>query len=776
MPVRLLPDNKGYTIEFDWPHQTFSAIWQEGGSLLVFFQNPASFSLPQITSAHESWFKGPFQTLTPQVLSIPLAPGILVGAWKRDMRWYIRLRKSEKSSFERYAPHPMPKYLLTEFEGETTLVLPGTAHGDLFTHTINKVPYWIWVSDSKSFEYRMDTLDFDLKPTVLGCVIQQKSNTLQIQRGENELKITSPKGLLLSPEGDKTRKRDQIINPLYDFKKWAGDPTKPWLEREKQLEDHILQGYQTGNFTPLFNMAEFYIGTGFYKEALGTLKAMKERNPNLSEDLRYISLMAVASYLDGRYHDAVQYFISPLLEQEAEASIWLESAKVADETNPSHQKNYDSITNNLEFIKSYPSSIKNQLLLTGLESAASLRLPHVTFICSLDIPALTLQDQALVHFYQGDTHRQIHNTDEAIKSFEQAMIPHGKARLKAHLELMQMQLLTGEVKTEKAIELMELRRFEWRGDKTEIEYIAKLAELYLEQKRWRLAFDLLERLVHDFPGYNVSRYEDILRKNYKQIFMDQKHVPDPLEALSLHREFSEWAPSGDENDKTLQGLASRMLELNLLGPAISIIEEALKKRPSGELQNTLGFLYLLDHKPEKALELTNAPGETPEITIERRKIRAHALGGLGKLQELKELLKGDSSEEAQKILSVFSWNNGDWAGAGEAFLNLLGMKDHENDLNMIHDYAVTLYMQDNKAALQALKEKYGGLFKESPQKISFDLLTSSHEKSYSAAKPVAQQYASLQKPDEFMNEFREEITSKGLSIKKKRPRKDAPKK
>src|SRR5215469_6250614 len=98
-----------------------------------------------------------------------------------------------------------------------------------------------------------------------------------------------------------------------------------------------------------------------------------------------------------------------------------------------------------------------------------------------------------------------------------------------------------------------------------------------------------------------------MRTAFVNLFLKgQADKMPPVEALSLFYDFIDLTPIGPNGDEMIRRMADRLVAVDLLEPAASLLEYQVTKRLDGiaraQVATRLAMIDLLDHKPREALE------------------------------------------------------------------------------------------------------------------------------------------------------------------------------
>jgi hypothetical protein len=213
---------------------------------------------------------------------------------------------------------------------------------------------------------------------------------------------------------------------------------------------------------------------------------------------------------------------------------------------------------------------------------------------------------------------------------------------RAKLAEIELRLDKNEMAPQDAIDQLERLRFAWRGDDFELNLLDRLGRLYTATGDYRTGLNTLRQAVTYFDKTPRTRkLSDLMTNAFRDLFLDGKaDAMPPLEALSLYYDFRELTPLGADGDNMIRRLADRLVSVDLLERAAALLEHQVRYRLEGVAQADvavrLAMIYLLDHKPEKALAVIRATRQTimpGDVEARRRRLEARALIDLARYEE-----------------------------------------------------------------------------------------------------------------------------------------------
>lgn len=145
------------------------------------------------------------------------------------------------------------------------------------------------------------------------------------------------------------------------------------------------------------------------------------------------------------------------------------------------------------------------------------------------------------------------------------------------------------------------------------------------------------RLMVYYPGSDSGRRAmEKGRKTLDQLLRSQESMP-AFELAALVYQYIDWLEPGDEGDAQIRMLASRLVDLDLIGEAAELLDHQIRHRLTGAERAKravdLAALYLKDKREKDAIRIlkdTRQTGLAPTVQHARRHVEARALWALGK--------------------------------------------------------------------------------------------------------------------------------------------------
>jgi hypothetical protein len=165
------------------------------------------------------------------------------------------------------------------------------------------------------------------------------------------------------------------------------------------------------------------------------------------------------------------------------------------------------------------------------------------------------------------------------------------------------------------------------------------------------------------------------------------------------------------------------VDVDLLPQAAELLKYQADNRLDGvaraQVATDLAVIYLMDRKPEQAIQALNASRTTvlPQPLIaERRLVEARAWTALGRFDSALEILDKDASKDAQDLRAEITWKQKDWAAAGPLYEKALGERwktptplTSEEEGRLLRA-GVAYSLAGDAAALARLQQRYQGFY------------------------------------------------------------------
>ena len=535
-----------------------------------------------------------------------------------------------------------------------------------------------------------DLVQLNVLQSAQGMAIESHTDDLNLAFNGDIVTVSTPKGLALSPSDERMARAEAMGVPQAAAlpgligADWSDPGPSGFVARYDALQAEVADEDGKGQSGPSgahMGFARFLVGMGLDFEAIGVLDGALKVHPGLGGDAEFRALRGMARAMARRYKEAETDLSAQPLDDNAPANLW-RGYVLAKTSQWADAKK--AFTVGSKALAQFPavwrqrfarSAAKTALALGDTAGARSWINYALANLGDPDEDALTKLVDAQVQEQQGDGLGALARYQALETS------PRDDVSGPALMHATQIQLLRGAITPVQAEDAYDSLRFRWRGGAFELENIRALGQLYLSQGRYREALEAFRSEGKNLPDLpEAVQLQADLNQAFRSLFLDgQADGLQPVQALALFYDFKELTPVGADGDAMVRRLTRRLVDVDLLPQAEALLKYQVDNRldgvPKAEVATDLAVIYLMDKKPEDALDAINASRTTAlpnQLNLQRRIVTARALTGLGQFDTALEMLGADNSADATDARSEIVWRQKNWPAAGAIFEKMLG--------------------------------------------------------------------------------------------------------
>jgi tetratricopeptide (TPR) repeat protein len=519
-------------------------------------------------------------------------------------------------------------------------------------------------------------LEASLPETYHGLVITPRAEDLDLRRSVDGFVLVRPTGMALSSPDDAIASAGLASSApgFVDHKAWRLGPSADFTKNLYRLRLAASQesGDANAGVQKRLDLARFLIAWDLGPEAAGVLTQLKAAVPTMDRAAEFVALEGITRVLMDRGKEGLELLSQPEVADDPATQLWAGLAAMQ-QGNP-EEALLRFGRGETALAKFWPQQQAVFLLAkakaalavgnneqaglfasraAGLATDAPTKV-RAEFVGACAAAKTGKLEAALAGFAELET-----SGDREIASrsaFERAVIG----------------FESGKASLPDTIRALDALRYAWRGDDLEIEVLRRLGGLYISGGDIRSGLTTMASatsLRPDLPAARLLR--DALFKQFKYLFLEggADGMP-PVQALALFYDFKDLAPIGPEGDRMVRGLADRLVALDLLPQATQLLQHQVDKRLEGfakaQVATDLAAIYLMDHRPEPALQAIWNSRVTmlPEaLNAQRRLIEAAALAELGRTDHALEIVEFDTGPDASRLRAELYMRAGDWTKA-----------------------------------------------------------------------------------------------------------------
>lgn len=687
-------------LHFPWKAPLGAAAFRRGEAAWMVFDTPAKLDVSQ-APAQTSMFKGLKVINGPGFVAVRVASPATaqIKAWADGATWTLALGPGvQKLAIPVKAerdPDSLAPGLRANVSGATkTLWLDDPVVGD-------KIAVVTALGPSKGVPGRRSYVDFALLPSAQGLAMEPAGPDLQLAIEGEWVKIGRPKGLSLSTvvaaagRGVKPAAQAAMGLPqpasmpgLIDYVSWSRTGDNGFMARYSQLQvaaaDELNKeaaGDRSAGFNARMGLARFLVGSQLSYEAIGQLNMLMRKHQELAGDPEFRGLRGAARAMAGRYKEAENDFSVPVLADDPASSLW--RGYIAAKQND-WSAAMDAFAKGGSAMNQFAPAWQSRFARAWAETAVETGKYSVAYtevalsIAQTSDPIEQLQTrmvQARLIEATGYPKRALPLYDAV------ARVGLDKLSAPAQMHAAQIRLQLGQIQPGQALTVFNGLRYRWRGDRVEVELIRNLGRLYLSQGRYREALETLRTISNQqIQAPEMADIRNDLSSTFKALFLDGRaDGMEPVQALALFYDFKDLTPIGSDGDLLVRKLARRLVDVDLLDKAAELLKYQVDNRLDGparaQVATDLATLYLMDRKPEAAIEALNASRVSilpKDLQDQRRMIEARAWLDLNQNDHALELVAKDTSPDAEGVRAEVAWRSHEWPKVGALFEKVLG--------------------------------------------------------------------------------------------------------
>jgi hypothetical protein len=732
--VRLrLTEQDGQTrLEFPFSAPAAAAVFLRGGALWALFDGGTQVDLTGVVRAGRR-----HQDIAPIIeagvagVRVPLPYGVTAVASLEGNTWVVNLGPRGPGSTGAFAA--LERENTARGSGSITAgfgrdgvvrVIDDPAAGDQIAVAMLPGPI-IAVAERRS------TVEAALLPTRHGGVVELRSDGVTAAFSGGFLRVTRGAGMVagagLSGEGD-----GGVSLP------GAMDPDIFARLQELQLRA-AAEGLEPGaGVAARLALVEFLLQNELAAEALGAMRLAVINQPQLDAEPAFRLMRASANVMMGRYAEAQADLATASLADDPAVALWRGYAFAQAENWPEARA---ELSRGMNALGDQTPDWRARFRLAQAKAALALDDPtacaEAARAAIAEASTAALRDMAGIVLAQamlasGDRETALAALDRASAN------PNEEVAVRAALEAIRARMANGALSAPAAAEQLEGLRYRWRGDVLELDVAAALGDAYADMGQWREALTVMRASADRFAAKPAARRLRItMSEAFEQLFLSgAADNLEPIQALGLFYQFRELTPIGPNGDRMVRQLAGRLVRVDLLEQAAQLLRHQVDQRLEGmgrsEIAADLAAIYLMDRKPQEALEVLNATRQAnlpTTLVAERRILEARSHLELGRLDHALEIVERDQSREAQAIRAQAAWRQRDWERAAAELRRLLPTANGEQygavDRQVVLRTAVALTLAGDSAGARALYRAHVGGMSGSPEATSFEVIAGS---------------------------------------------------
>ena len=730
-------------LHFPWKAPLGAAAFRRGESVWLVFDTAAKLDVSKVP-AETTMFKGLAVVSGPGYSAVRIASPAAapVKAWADGSTWTLALgpgvqKLATPVKAERDGDSPAPA-LRAQLSGATkTLWFDDPTVGDRLAVVTALGP-------PKGVPGRRSYVDFALLPSAQGLAFEPQVADLNVAIDGEWVRISRPKGLAISTvvaaAGAKGKPASTSLGlpqpssmpGLIDYVGWSRTGEMGFMARYSQLQNAAADeagreaaGDRAAGLNARMSLARFLVGSELSYEAIGVLNLLYRHHQELAGDPEFRGLRGAARAMVGRYKEAETDFSVPVLADDPASSLW--RGYIASKEND-WQASADAFAKGMSAMNQFTPAWQSRFARAYAETAVETgKLSVASTEVALSI-AQTKDpvEQLQTRLVQARLIEAMGYPKRALPLYDAiARAPLDMLSAPAQMHAAELRLQLGQISQSQAVALLDGLRFRWRGNRVELELIRNLGRLYLQGGHYREALETLRSISHapiQAPEMNDIRND--LSNTFRALFLDGRaDGMEPVQAVGLWYEFKDLTCTvGSDGDLLVRKLARRLVDVDLLDQATTLLKYQVENRLDGvakaQVATDLATLYIMDRRPEAAIEAINNSRSTllpKDLQDQRRMIEARAWLALNQNDHALELVGKDASSDADGVRAEVAWRLRQWNLAGGLLEKVLGERwkkaeplAPDQEAMLLRAGTSPTSLASNDSALDRLRAHFGG--------------------------------------------------------------------
>jgi tetratricopeptide (TPR) repeat protein len=624
---------------------------------------------------------------------------------------------------------------------------------------------------ARGFLRRRGYVELNLLASSQGVVVQPIADDIAAALAPDKITFGRPGGLSLSTAevGVETDVSASLPSTPFDTQIWGFDRKTDFEKRQTDLITAAAGAPPERQMRARLNLARFYLARGLSAEANGVLEVALADQSGVP-DVTGSVLSAIADVMLNRPEDALKRLNQPLVANQLDAPIWRAMAYARQGKWAEARTGFKNLEAS---IAALPIELQRMVLMTALRSVVEVRDYDTASRLTNEFDSMGVPQTLAPQFavLVGRLDEGLGRTADALINYRQAATSGNRlAAAQGRLHEVELRYALGELPRKDAISSLEMLTTVWRGDTTEVEGLRLLAHLYVEAGRYRDAFHVMRTALLAHPTSDLTRQiQDEASATFESLYLAPKgDALPPLEALALFYDYRELTPIGPRGDEMIRRLADRLVAVDLLDQAAELLQHQVDNRLQGaaraQVATRLALIYLMNHKPERAittLRATRAAGLAGELRDERLLLEARALSDMGQHDLALELIDNVKGHAAVRLRADILWAAKRWREAAEQIELLYGDRWKQfpplsaNERFDILRAAVGYALSDETMSLQRFRDRYMPKMAEGPDRRAFEVVSAPIGTANGEFQDVARRVTGLSTLDAFLHDMRQ---------------------
>lgn len=349
-------------------------------------------------------------------------------------------------------------------------------------------------------------------------------------------------------------------------------------------------------------------------------------------------------------------------------------------------------------------------------------------------------------------------------------------RIKSRLEIIIRRIETGEMPRPDAIAKLNAIRHLCGSRDFQMKILPLIAKLSMEERQYADALNTLRYIAtYSTDSDEATKAAGELSETFIRLFnQGEANQLSPLDALSLYYEFRELTPAGEQGDEMIRNLADRLVSVELLDRAATLLNHQLKYRVEGEQKAKIGarlaVINIMNAQPSiaiDAIDYSEIQGIPPELIERRKLLKSQALLELGRYDEAISNIEELKSREARNLEAQILWKAKRWDDLISKFEPELNNREDptkvldQSEMRDLMRIVVSYVFKNDNKSLSRLNSQYNSLIPDENFKKQLEFLAGGTETIHQ--ENLESLAKSISNFKTFMDSVKTEVSNKSLS-------------
>ncbi|MCE7999822.1 MAG: tetratricopeptide repeat protein [Rhodobiaceae bacterium] len=775
LPVTSDLTERSIRLTFPWAEPTKAAIFQRDNRVWMVFDRETDFNLSDLGPVVRERLGDPEIVDLDGASALRFAPPerVLLTAGERDNRWIVTLGDMIVEP-----TRPVGITRAWSATGEPQVIFDVESVGSIHWVRDPVVYDTIAIVTAKGPPQGLlaprNFVEFEALSTAQGLALVSRADDLYVSETPRGVTVSRGSGLTLSAADGPdysgsapaaSRVGDPSAPGRMDFERWRYSPGKNFIERKQFHQRAVALADDADVAEARIKYAKFLLSYRLGTEAYTMLQGAVLASETMENDPGFRALRGVAQIMMARPEEAIADLAFPALDGDPHSSLWrgvayAELAQWGDARLAFEQaeKAFEIYGPDLQAL--FRMKAAEASLATGDLGSVEFNLDRIP--AGADNGRWAEQSDLT----RGRLYEALGRADEALEIYDQLLTSDHRAILaRARFAHANLRHELGAMSDEELTKELHALRLVWRGDDLELAVLERLGELLIAKGEVAEGLEIWRMAVGTFPETErARRVASAMTETFTDLYLDGgADDMDPVEALSIYYEFRELTPIGRRGDALIRNLADRMVEVDLLDKAATLLRHQVDNRLRGTAQAQvaakLALIELMNRQPTAALRAIRSTKQVrlpKDLTHKRRLLEARALTDLGLYDHALDLLSETDGEGVADLVANIHWESQQWAVAAANFETALGERWRdplpltEDERFQVLRAAISFSLDDDAVGLERMRAKFGDLMSASPDAAAFAVVTDPIQTNGVAFRDLARSVASIDTLDSFV--------------------------